>query len=438
MLRELAERAGDAVEMARAAGADDAWASASRSNGVEVQVRDGEVEKLQESTSRGLSIRLYVDGRYATYRTSDLRPEPLRAFVRDAVAMTRALEQDPFRVIPDPALFEGRSTLDLELHDPAVLALDTERRLAWCMEMDAPCRADARVVSATVSVSGGHSLVASASSNGFSGHHERTSHWRGGSVTLRDEGDARPAGSFYAGARHLEDVPDAPEIGRRALAEAIRRVGATQGPTRRTTMVVDPRVSGRLIGLLLGPATARSFSQRRSFWQGRVGERVLAERLTVEDDPLRVRGLGSRYYDGEGIAARRLPIVEGGALSNLFVDTYYGRKTELPPTTAGASNLVVAPGERGLAELVRDVEEGYLVTAWLGGNSDGTTGDFSLGVRGHTLSGGRIGGPVQEMNVTGNLLSLFASLVEVGDDPWPYSSRQVPTLVFEGVQFSGA
>ncbi|MEQ9076703.1 MAG: metallopeptidase TldD-related protein, partial [Sandaracinaceae bacterium] len=139
-----------------------------------------------------------------------------------------------------------------------------------------------------------------------------------------------------------------------------------------------------------------------------------------------------------GIAARRLPIVEGGALSNLFVDTYYGRKTELPPTTAGASNLVVAPGERGLAELVRDVEEGYLVTAWLGGNSDGTTGDFSLGVRGHTLSGGRIGGPVQEMNVTGNLLSLFASLVEVGDDPWPYSSRQVPTLVFEGVQFSGA
>jgi len=438
VLRELEARAGDAIEMARAAGADDAWASASRSNGVEVEVRDGQVEKLQESTSRGLSIRVYVDGRYATYRTSDLRPEPLRAFVRDAVAMTRALEPDPFREIPDPALYEGRSDVDLELHDPAVLQLTPDQRLGWCMEMAEECARHDRVVSATVSVSGGHSLVASASSNGFSGHHERTSHWRGGSVTMRDEGDARPAGSFYAGARHLADVPDAREIGRRALAEAVRRLGATQGPTRRTTMVVDPRVAGRLIGLLLGPATARAFSQRRSFWQGRVGERVLAERLTIVDEPLRVRGLGSRYYDGEGIAARTLPIVEAGALTHLFVDTYYGRKAELAPTTGGASNLVVAPGERDLEAIVRDVPEGCLVTGWLGGNSDGTTGDFSLGLRGHTIEGGRIGGPVQEMNVTGDLISLFAGLVEVGNDPWPWSSREVPTLVFEGAQLSGA
>ena len=438
MLRELAARAGDAIEMARAAGADDAWASADRSRSVEVEVRDGAIEKLQESTSRGLSLRLYVDGRYATYRTSDLRPERLRAFVRDAVAMTRALERDPFRVIPDPALFEGRSTADLELSDPAILRIDPQTRIGWCMTMSERARRHDAIVSATVGANDGHSLVASASSNGFSGHHERTSHWRGGTVTMRDEGDARPAGSYWVGARHLADVPDAAGVGDLALQEAVRRLGATQGPTRRSTMVVDPRAAGRLIGLLLGPANAASFSQERSFWRGRVGERVLSERLRIADEPLVVRGFGSRYYDGEGIAARPLSIVEGGALRTVYVDTYYGRKTEMEPTTGGASNLIVAPGERGLSAIVRDVGEGILVTSWLGGNSDGTTGDFSLGLRGHLIANGEIGGPVQEMNITGNLIQLFENLAEVGDDPWPYSSRKVPTLVFEGVQFSGA
>ncbi|MGF1469567.1 MAG: TldD/PmbA family protein [Sandaracinaceae bacterium] len=438
MLRELARLAGDAIEMARAAGADDAFASATRSRDVEVQVRDGEVEKLQESTSRRLSLRLYVDGRYATYRTSDLRPEPLRRFVGDAVAMTRALERDPFRLIPEPALYENRPTDDLQLEDGAVVALTGDQRVALCLEMSERTRDHERLVSATVTSADSHSLVASASSNGFSGHHRRTSHWRGGNVTLRGEGDARPAGSFWAGARHLADVPSARQVGDRALAEAVRRLGAVQGPTARTTMVVEPRVGGRLVGSLLAPASADAFSNQRSFWRGREDERVVAERLTLVDDPLVVRGLGSRLYDSEGISSRRIPIIESGQLANLYVDTYYGRKIERAPTTGSGSNLALSPGERGLDAIVSDVPEGYLVTSWLGGNSNATTGDFSFGLRGHRIENGQLTDTVQEMNITGNLLELFAGLAEVGDDPWPYSTFRTPTLAFEGVQFSGA
>src|SRR5690606_25788650 len=126
MLAELVERASHALELARRAGASDAWASASRSRGVDVQVRDGQIEKLEESTSRSLSLRLYVDGRYGTFDTRDLREEQLAAFVREAVRMTRALEPDPYRVIPDPSLFADRPTDDLDLADPRVLTIDPE------------------------------------------------------------------------------------------------------------------------------------------------------------------------------------------------------------------------------------------------------------------------------------------------------------------------
>lgn len=437
MLAELRERAAQALEAARRAGADDAWATASRSRGAEVEVRDGRVEKVHESTSRGLSLRIYVDGRYGTYATSDLRPDSLSSFVRDAVAMTRALEPDPYRVLPDPALFADRPTQELELVDPAVLRVDAAQRVAACMELWEHARQHPRMLSATGSVSDSHGLVASLSTHGFDGTAERTSIARSASVTLADEGDARPMGHHGVGARHLADLPAPQAIGEEALRQAARRLGATQGPTQRATVVVEPRAGARLLGLLLGPANARAFAQERSFWRGRLGERVLSERLAIVDDPLIVRGLSSRAFDGEGISARRWSIVEGGALRTAYVDTYYGRKIEMAPTTGSSSNLVVGLGTRRLDAIVSDLHEGVLVTSWIGGNSDATTGDFSLGLRGHRIERGAIGAPIQEMNVTGNLLALFASLVEVGDDPLPLTSTRVPTLVFEGVQLSG-
>ena len=78
------------------------------------------------------------------------------------------------------------------------------------------------------------------------------------------------------------------------------------------------------------------------------------------------------------------------------------------------------------------------MSSWLGGNADGTTGDYSLGIRGHKIENGKKGAPVSEMNITGNFLDLIKNLTAVGNDPNPYSALRTPTLVFEDVQFSGA
>lgn len=436
-MAELLDRARQAVSDALAAGATGAWASADRGRSTEIAVRDGAVEKVQSATSRSLSLQVWADGRWSSSSTTDLSPDRLAAFVRDAVAMTRALPVDPFREMPDPALFAGRSAVDLALVDPSIPALTPAERERVAREMEAACHGDPRVISATAGFQDDEGESAAVSSNGFEGDWSGTSVSIYADVTVRDEGDRRPEGDHYHSTRRRSELPDAASVGKRALELALSRVGAQKGPTQKSTLIVDPRAAGNLVARLLGPNNAQSIFQGRSFWAQKLGQKVVSPLLTLTDEPLLPGGLASRRFDREGIASRPRAIVQDGVLAAHYVDTYYGKKAKLAPNGGSASNRIVKPGTRDLAALVRDVNKGIYVTSWLGGNADPTTLDFSFGLRGHLVENGKIGAPVGEMNVTGNLPQLFGSLVAVGSDPWMASALQVPTLVFEGVEFSG-
>lgn len=440
MPADLTGQAVRAIEIARNKGADDAWAKVGQSRDVEFEYRDGALEKVKDTTSRSLSVQIYADGRYSSHKTTDFHAGRLDSFIGEAVAITRALEPDEFRKITPEALFANRPTNDLDLVDLTVTELDREQRMEWCEALDATARDHERVISATAGIYDGTQSSASASSNGFVGSEESTYCWFGSSVTLRDHGDRRAEDWFYAGGSHVEDLPDASQVGREALGRTLSRLDSEKGPTSKTAMVVDSRAAASLIGRLLRPANARSVQQGRSFWASIIGAEAFSKHLTIIDDPLIERGLASRHYDNEGISARAIPIVENGVVRNIYVDTYYGRKGEMTPTTGSASNRVVATGEHSLEQLLGDVGNGIYVTSWLGGNADSTTGDFSLGLRGHVIENGQIGRPVGEMNVTGNLKDLFSRLELVGNDTYPYdfSGTLAPSLVFSDVDFAGA
>ena len=431
------DAAAAAVEAAKQAGANDAMASAQRSRSVSYSVRDGKLEEVKDSTSRGLTVRLFVDGRYSAHSTTDLRPDRVKSFIAEAVALTRALQPDPHRTMPNPALFAGAPQSGLDLVDANVAKLDRERRLGWCEAMNQRVAGKQSVISATSGVGDDHVIAAGVTSNGFSGTYEATSVSLYTSATLQDADDKRPEDWMGAFSRHVAELPTPESIADRALELARARLGTGKGPTQRTTMVVDNRAAGSMISRLISPAHGGSVQQERSFWKGKLGQKMVSDKLTITDDPLLPRGLASRPFDGEGYAARRLPVISAGVFENLYLDTYYANKLAMKPTTGDPSNRVIALGSRGRDEILAAVGKGIYVTSWLGGNMDSTTGDFSFGVRGHLIENGALGAPVGEMNVTGNIVELFGNLAELGNDPWPYSSTLAPTLVFSDVQFSG-
>lgn len=426
-------------KQAKRAGATHSALGINHSRSVSIDFRDGKVEKLKESTQQSLWIDVYANGRFSNHSTNDLRKGSLEKFIRNAVDLTAYLEADEFRKLADPQLYEGQPALDLDISDPKYADVTAEDRLDRARELGAYLEGkDERIISIASGFSDYRGESFHLKSNGFEGHREATSFSHGTSVSMQGEGDKKPEGWRYYRAHHLEDLVDAETTAGEALKRTQGRIGAEKIPTETLPMMVENSNAAGLFWRLMYPLSASAIQQKRSFLDGKKGEQIAAEILTILDDPTIVRGLGSRYYDGDGIAAKKMPLITGGVLNNYFIDVYYGGKLGWKPTTGGASNLIVKPGDRSGAEIEAGLERGILVTDWLGGNANSTTGDFSLGVGGWLIENGERVKAITEMNIAGNYADLLMNLVEVGSDPWMYSSFRTPTLLFKDVTFSGA
>jgi PmbA protein len=440
MGKSMKDVAESCTKIALAKGAREAGAAVSRVREVTLEWRDGKIDRINEATRRGVQLELYVDGRYSVASSSDLRPEALERFIGDSVANTRVLAEDPFRSLADPALYAGQARKDLELEDPRYASVTPAMRREAAKAMEDGARgvkgAD-RILSVTTSFGDTRSETVRVHSNGFEGQEERTSFVTYAEVSVKDPDGRRPEDYAYASVRFLEQLPAATAVGVEATERALSRLGSQKADSALYTMVLDPRAGSRLVGAFGAALAGSALQQKRSFLEGKAGTAIGSPALDVADDPLVTRGLASRLFDGEGIAARRLPLVERGVLKSYYIDTYYGKKLKMAPTTGDRSNLQWGLGSRSQKQLLAEVRDAILVTGFIGGNSNSTTGDFSFGVQGFRVRGGEIAEPVSEMNISGNHLELWKQLVAVGNDPYPYSSVYTPTLVFEDVQFAG-
>ncbi|MBW2730916.1 MAG: TldD/PmbA family protein [Deltaproteobacteria bacterium] len=439
---DLAALAEDTLKLAQARGAGEVAVGVGQSRFTEIKRRDGAIEVLRASTSRGLSLTLYLDGRFSSNGTSYLEPAALSRFVDEALAMTRRLQPDPHRGLADPSLYGPTPGAEIDTWDPRGDVLPMERRHELLEEAELAAREHLMDGPVVVSVSVSQTSQASRSlqlhSNGFAGEHAQTGHYLGVGVTVRDEGARRPQDHDFAGGCHFDILPAAATIGHEAARRAAFQVGARKLKSGSMTLLVESRAASRLVGTLLGAATGQALDQRRSFLQEHEGEAVGSPLLDLFDDPLLPRGVGSRTFDGDGLVARRLSLFSRGVFENPLIGVYYGRKLERSPTTASTSNLVLTPGEASLDELVKEIDHGVLVTSFIGGNSSMATGDFSFGIVGEAIAGGERVHPVSEMNVSGNHLELWKRLVAVGNDPYAYGSRVLPSLRFDDVTLSGS
>ncbi|HNC94782.1 MAG TPA: TldD/PmbA family protein [Myxococcota bacterium] len=438
---QLWELARTTLRDAQGMGAEEATVSLSRQTEVNLTRRAGRLEQATQATSLSLSLSLLVDDRFSGHSTSDLRPEALRSFLQKAVAATRALEPEPER--RQPPLADCGSSLSpeqLDLYDPAWEALSIDQRRVRLEELEKAVDAlpqRSQVLSATCYHMDSRGESVRVMSNGFEGMQRSTGYGWGTSLTLSEPGGRRPEATSWYSSNHLSELPGIEKIAQEAWTKAERRLGSGPVASGRYPMLLDAPITGRILGVLSGPLSGAELHQGRSFLAGKLNTAIGSKHLHLLDDPLIPRAPGSRAYDSDGLRAKAMPIVEDGVLRNYYIGVYYGRKLGMAPTCGGRSNWILRPGSRSPAEITQELPKCIWVTGFLGGNSNGLTGDFSFGIQGQLLEYGVPTKNLSEMNVSGNLADIFHHLQEPASDVWTWSSLRSPSLLFDSVDFSG-
>lgn len=452
---DLESLAADVVAQARKAGASDAEAVVREGDEFSVTVRMGQVEKLQESGSRGLGVRVFLGKRSASTSTSDLTPDGVRQAVRGAIALAKITEEDPFSGLPETGEF-GSIPDDLHLYFEDVYSLPGPQRIDWARRAEAAAlAADPRITNSnggSFDVSTGRKVLAN--SRGFMGSY-RSSYAGGSTAPLaKDENGQMQRDFWYSSARRIGDLDTPESVGAEAARRALRRLGARRVPTQKVPIVFGPETARSLIATIFDAASGDAVWRSASFLAGKLGQSIAASSLTIIDDntmllPGGVGGYGSSPFDGEGLPSRRTVVVEKGVLENYLLNTYTARKLKMKSTHNAARGLAGAPGigagnlylEAGTLtpeQIIADIPAGLYVTGLMGFGTNLVTGDYSRGATGLWIENGQLTHAVEEVTIAGKLAEMFHNVTVIGNDLVFRGSLASPTLRIDGMTIAGA
>ena len=401
------------------------------------EYRDEQLEKLQQASENRFSIDLFVDGRYGSYSSNRMDKKELEKFIGNAIESTRYLAQDECRMLPNSdSYYKGNDAPD-DCFDKTIDSLQPDEKLQLAKAaVEEVYQTDPHIISVSAGYSDSSDFHYLIDSNGFEGEKAQTQFSLSASVSLKGDGDARPESWWYDASLFWNNLQKT-GIGKKALERALRKLGQEKVKSGKYTMVVDNLNVGNLLSPIISALNGNSLSQNNSFLLGKINQKIATDKLILTDEPHLPKARGSRWYDYEGVATKKRVIIENGILCTYFIDTYNANKMKVEPTISGASILTFNQGNKDLDGLVGDLKKGILVTGFNGGNSNSSTGDFSFGIEGFLIENGKLVKPVSEMNITGNMLSLWERLVAIGNDARTNSSWRTPSLVFDDVAFSG-
>ena len=407
-------------------------------------MRDGRVEESERSEGDDIGLRVLVGRRQAVVSTNDVSGDGIAKLAERAVAMARVAPDDRYVGLADPSLL-ARDFPDLDLLDPVTPSTaELERRAGEAEAAGLAVKGVTKSGGASASAGiGGMVLV---TSTGFEGAYLRSSQSISMTAIVGD-GTAMERDYDYTSAPHAVDLASPASVGRLAGERTVRRANPRKVETCKVPVVFDPRVSGSLIGHLVGAVNGAAIARKTSFLKDRLGQQLFSGNIRIIDDPLRRRGLRSQSFDAEGVKVKQLAIIDQGVLTSWLLDCATARELGLVTTghahrgvssapSPGAYNLHLEAGEPTPADLISDIRQGFYVTDLIGSGVNGVTGDYSRGASGFWIENGEITYAVSEVTIAGHLLDIFKSLVPANDLTFRYAVN-APTVRIEGLTLGG-
>jgi PmbA protein len=434
------------LDAARKLGADAADAIVMGESSLSIGWRMGTLEDVGRSESQDLGLRVFIGQSQAMVSSSDLSDGALKALAERAVSMARLAPEDAYAGLADPMLLMSGPLPDLQLAD--TIEIGPDQLKTWAAAAEDAARAVPGVTNSEGSgASYGGGAVALATSTGFSGSY-KSSHVSISASVIAGQGGAMERDYAYDHVRFASDLRTPEVIGREAGERTVKRLGAIKPESGTLPVVFDPRISGGMVGHLLGAINGQSVARKSTFLLDAMGSRIFNDKIQIIEDPHRVRGLRSRAFDGEGLATHKRALIENGILTTWLLDCAAARQLGLQPTghaargigsppSPSSSNVHMSAGDISPRDMIKSIKRGIYLTELIGQGVNGVTGDYSRGASGFLIENGELTSAVNEFTIASNLKDMFARLVPANDLEFRYGIN-APTLMIEGMSIAGA
>lgn len=435
--------------VAQAAPGEHLEAFVSRGGDTEVRVYEGEVEHFVSAQAEGIGIRVIRDGRTGFAYAGTLDPAAVAEVLAEARDNVQFGTVDEWAGLAVP---DGVAVTDQPLWNDELASFPTDRKIELAKELERlALGADRRVRVDDSNYADAYGEAAVATTTGIRQWGRENGCYVSVS-TLADDGDETQTGFGFSVGRSPSAF-DLPKAAREAADRATRLLGATKPASKRTTVVLDPFVTAQFLAIIASTLNGEAVVKGRSLFKDRLGDTVAPAFVALIDDPTNPLAYTATDVDGEGLAARRNALIDGGVLRQFTHNSYSARRAGTVSTGnavrggfagtpgVGALALHLVPGTRTQAEIVAGIDDGLLVQSVQGIHSgvNSISGDFSTGAAGLMIRDGAVAEPVREFTIASTLQRMLLDIVEVGGDvDWLPMRAAGVSLVVADVTMSGA
>lgn len=448
-MQDYRNLAAELVSALKKQGADAADVYIVSSTGFNTTVRLGKIERLQQSTSKGLGLRVIKNGAMANTFTTDFAEKAVQDLARETMEIVKVSNADKHNGLAPKELL-GEYKGKLLMYDESLEKLSPEKKIEIAKAAeDAGLKYDKRITNGRgTSWNDSRSQVTLANSDGFIGQYKTT----GASVSvslLAEENGVKQTDGWFTFGRYFDTLASPKEVGEEAARRVVRKLGGRKIKSAVVPVVVDPQVASGLVSMIFGAASGGSIYRRSSFLVEKVGQTVASPLVTIIDDATMTDGIASRPFDGEGVKTSQITILENGVLKTYISDAYSARRLNMKPTGnasrgyqstpgVGSTNLYLKNGDTDPKDIIKSVKNGLYLTDMFGSGMNSVTGDFSQGATGFWIENGELTYPVQEITIAGNVLKALQNVKVVGNDlSFKLGSTASPTLLVSEMTVGG-
>ena len=435
--RKILEQAvATALELAKV-GTDGAEVAVSKTTGIGVSTRYGEVENVEFNSDGALGITVYHQNRKGSASSTDLSPEAIQRTVQAAIDIARYTSPDPYAGVAERELLAFDAP-DLDLFHPTEIDADQAIEFAARAEQ-ASLQADKRITNTEGGSFNSHvGIRVFGNSHGMLQSYCSSRHSLSSCVIAEQNGDMERDYAYTIG-RALGDLQSPEWVGAECARRTLSRLSPRKLPTMKAPVLFAAEVATGLFGHLVGAISGSSVYRKSTFLLDAMGQQIFPEWLTIAEHPHLLKGLASTPFDSEGVRTQQRDIIKDGVLQTWLMTSYSARKLGLQSTghAGGIHNWRIDGQGHDFAAMLKQLGTGLVVTELMGQGVSGITGDYSRGAAGFWVENGEIQYPVSEITIAGNLKDMWRNIVTVGSDIETRSNIQCGSVLLPEMNIAG-